>query len=64
MSYPRLDSESGMVVIVALIATIIGSILVSSYMTVVISESRNSIRQKQSAQSLLLAEAGLEKGLY
>lgn len=64
MSYLKLDSESGTVIVVALVATIIGSILAGSYMTVVISESRNSVRQKQRAQSLLLAEAGLEKGLY
>gem|GEM_PF-2558059 len=64
MSHPKLDSESGTVIVVALIATIIGSILAGSYMTVVLSESKNSIRQKQSAQSLFLAEAGIEKGLY
>jgi hypothetical protein len=62
--YLKLDSESGMVMAVVLIVALIGSILAGSYMTVVISESRNSVWQKQRSQSFFLAEAGIEKGLY
>ena len=60
----RLNDESGMVMVVAVMVTLIGSILAGSYMAVVLSEFKNSIWQKQRAQSLFLAEAGLEKGLY
>jgi hypothetical protein len=64
MLYLKLDSESGMAMVVAVIATIIGTVLVGSYMTLVISESKNSVWQKQRSQASFLAEAGLEKGLY
>jgi hypothetical protein len=64
MLHPKLDSESGMAMVMALVVTFIGTILASSYMTAVISESRNSVWQKQRAQSFFLAEAGIEKGLY
>ena len=64
MSHLKLDSESGMAMVVAMVATIIGTVLVGSYMTIVISESKNSVWQKQRAQALFIAEAGLERGLY
>ncbi|MFC1717908.1 hypothetical protein ACFL6S_29880 [Candidatus Poribacteria bacterium] len=58
------DNESGMVLLVALVVTLLSTILASSFMSITIYESRHSVWQKHKAQSLLLAEAGVEKSLY
>ena len=60
----RFGGESGVALVVALIVTILGTILAGSYMTVVISESRNSVWQKHRVQSLFISEAGIQEGLY
>ena len=60
----KLKNESGMVMLVVLIMAFISSWLASSYMTVVVSESRHSVWQKHRTQSLFLAEAGVETALY
>ena len=60
----KLGNESGIALIVALIVSVLGTVLAGSYMIVVISESRNSVWQKHRVQSLFLAEAGIEKGLH
>ncbi len=60
----RLNSEAGIAVIIAMVMTFIGSIIASSYLSLVVYESRNSIWQKQRVQALFLAESGVQKGLY
>ncbi len=64
MFYLKQDNESGMVLLVALVVTLLSTILASSFMSITIYESRHSVWQKHKAQSLLLAEAGVEKSLY
>lgn len=53
-----------MALLVALIVTFLGTILAGAFMSVTIQESRHSVWQKHRAQSLFLAEAGVEKTLY
>ena len=53
-----------MAMLVVLIMAFVSSWLASSYMTVVVSESRHSVWQKHRTQSLFLAEAGVEMALY
>jgi len=60
----KLNNESGMAMIVAMVVTLIGTLIASSYMETVIHESRRSTRQKQSKQLLFLSEAGVEKSRY
>jgi hypothetical protein len=60
----RLNSELGMTMLIAVIVTFLGTILAGSYLSMVNYESRHSVWQKHRAQSLFLAEAGIEKGLY
>ncbi len=60
----KLNSELGMTMLIAVIVTFLGTILAGSYLSMVNYESRNSVWQKHRAQSLFLAEAGIEKGLY
>ena len=64
MFCPKLKDESGMVMIVIMAVTLVSTILTTSYMGLVIHESREATRQKHRVQSLFLAEAGLEKSLY
>ncbi len=64
MFHLKLDNESGMVLLVALVVTLLGTVLAGSYMSITIYESRHSVWQKHKAQSLLLAEAGVEQSLY
>ncbi len=58
------DSESGMVLLVAVVVTFLGTILAGSFMSITIYEARHSVWQKHRAQSLFLAEAGVEQALY
>jgi hypothetical protein len=58
------DSESGIVLIVVMMATLVSSLLATSYMSIVMHESKNAVWQRQRVQSLFLAEAGVQKGLY
>ena len=60
----RLNSELGMTMLIAVIVTFLGTVLAGSYLSMVNYESRHSVWQKHRAQSLFLAEAGIEKGLY
>jgi len=60
----KLRNESGMAMIVAMMVTLIGTLLASSYMGAVIHESRTASAQKQRTQLLFLAEAGIEQALY
>ena len=60
----RRDSESGIVLIVVMMATIVCTLLATSYMSIVIHESGNAVWQRQRVQSLFLAEAGVQRGLY
>jgi hypothetical protein len=64
MFYTKLKDESGMALLIAVVVTMLGSLLVASYMSVTINESRNSVWQKHRVQSLFLAEAGIEKAIY
>ena len=64
MFYTKLKDESGMALLIAVVVTMVGSLLVASYMSVSINESRNSVWQKHRVQSLFLAEAGIEKAIY
>lgn len=64
MFHLKLDNESGMVLLVALVVTLLSAILAGSFMSITIYESRHSVWQKQRAQSLLLAEAAVQKSLY
>jgi hypothetical protein len=60
----KLNNELGMTMLIAVIVTFLGTILAGSYLSMVNYESRNSVWQKHRAQSLFLAEAGIERGLY
>ena len=60
----KLGNESGMALLIAVVMVFIGSMLAASYTSIVIHESKQSVRQKHRAQSLFLAEAGVEKSLY
>ncbi|MFC1714484.1 hypothetical protein ACFL6S_12520 [Candidatus Poribacteria bacterium] len=60
----KLNSESGMALLVAMFVTFLSSIMLTFYMGSVIQESKHSVWQKERAQSLFLAEAGVQKGLY
>ena len=64
MFYTKLNDESGMALLIAVVVTMLGSLLVASYMSVTINESKNSVWQKHRVQSLFLAEAGIEKAIY
>jgi len=64
MSHLKLNNESGMVLLVALVVTFLGTILASSFMSITIHESRHSVWQKHRAQSLFLAEAAVQQSLY
>ncbi len=64
MFYTKLKDESGMALMIAVVVTMLGTLIVSSYMSVAINESRNSIWQKHRVQSLFYAEAGIEKAIY
>ena len=64
MFHLKLNNESGMVLLVALVVTLLSTALAGSFMSLTIYESKHSIWQKHKAQSLLLAEAGVEKSLY
>ncbi|MFC1713967.1 hypothetical protein ACFL6S_09870, partial [Candidatus Poribacteria bacterium] len=50
--------------LVALVVTFISTIVAGSFMSLTIYESRHSVWQKRRAQSLFLAEAGVEHTLY
>lgn len=58
------DNESGIVLIIVMMATLIGTFLATSYMSIVMHESGNAVWQRQRVQSLFLAEAGVQRGLY
>jgi len=58
------DSESGIVLIIVMMVTLVGTILATSYMSIVMHESGNAVWQRQRVQSLFLAEAGVQRGLY
>lgn len=60
----KLDNESGIALMIAVVIVFIGSMLAVSYTSVVIYETKHSLWQKNRAQSLFLAEAGIEKSLY
>ncbi len=60
----KLKSESGMVLIVSLVVTVLSTLLATSFIGAVIYESRKAELQKQNTQLLFLAEAGLERALY
>ncbi|MFC1715787.1 hypothetical protein ACFL6S_19115 [Candidatus Poribacteria bacterium] len=60
----KLNSESGMALLVAMFITFLSSIMITFYMGSVIQESKHSVWQKERAQSLFLAEAGIQKGIY
>jgi len=60
----KLDNESGIALMIAIVIVFIGSMLAVSYTSVVIYETKHSLWQKNRAQSLFLAEAGVEKSLY
>lgn len=60
----KLNSELGMAMLIAVIVTFLGTVLAGTYLSMVNYESRHSVWQKHRAQSLFLAEAGIEKGLY
>ncbi len=60
----KLDNESGIALMIAIVIVFIGSMLAVSYTSVVIYETKHSLWQKNRAQSLFLAEAGIEKSLY
>jgi hypothetical protein len=60
----RRNSESGIVLIIVIVATLISTLLATSYMGIVMHESKNAVWQRQRVQSLFLAEAGVQKGLY
>lgn len=64
MLYIKPKSESGMAMFVVMMVSFLSAVLVTSYMGFVIQEFRHSIWQKEKAQSLYLAEAGIQKGLY
>lgn len=64
MLYIKPRSESGMAMFTVMIVSFVSSILITSYMGFAIQESRHSIWQKEKAQSLYLAEAGIQKGIY
>ena len=64
MLHLKLRSESGMALLVAMFITFLSSIVITFYMGSVIQESKHSVWQKERAQSLFLAEAGIQKGLY
>ena len=64
MTYPKLNNETGLAVIIAMAMIFVSSIIASSYLTLVIGESRNSVWQKERVQALFVAEAGVQKGLY
>ena len=57
----RRDSESGIVLIVVMMATIVCTLLATSYMSIFIHESGNAVCQSQRVQSLFLAEAGVQR---
>ncbi|MFC1718437.1 hypothetical protein ACFL6S_32575 [Candidatus Poribacteria bacterium] len=60
----KLNSESGMALLVAMFITFLSSIMITFYMGSVIQESKHSVWQKERAQALFLAEAGIQKGVY
>ena len=60
----KFNNESGMAMLVVLIMAFVSTWLASSYMTVVVTETRHSFWQKNRTQSLFLAEAGVERALY
>lgn len=64
MFYTKLKDESGMALLITVLVTVVGSLLMASYMSVAINESRSSVWQKHRVQSLFLAEAGIEKAIY
>ena len=64
MTHLRLNNEAGLALIIVTIMIFISSIIASSYMSFVVSESRNSVWQMQRVQALFVAEAGVQKGLY
>lgn len=64
MFYPKLNNESGMVLLVALVVTFLSTMLAGAFMSITIQESRHSSWQKHEAQALFLAEAGVEQSLY
>jgi hypothetical protein len=64
MLYSKLNDESGMVMFVVMIVTLLSSILMTSYMSFVVQESKHSVWQKEKSQALFLAESGIQKGLY
>ena len=64
MTHLRLNSEAGIAVIITMIMIFISSIIASSYLSLVLYESRNSVWQMQRVQALFVAEAGVQKGLY
>lgn len=60
----KMNSEAGMAMIISLAIILISSLLASSYMTIVIGEAKNAAWQKNRAQALFIAEAGIQKCLY
>jgi hypothetical protein len=60
----KLNNESGMALLVAMFVTFLSSIMLTFYMGSVIQESKHSVWQKERAQALFLAEAGIQKGIY
>ena len=64
MFHQKLNDKSGMALLVVLVIALVSTILASSYMGSVISESRHSVWQKNRAQSLFIAESGVQAALY
>ena len=62
--YPKLRNESGMALLTAMFIALLSSIVITLYMGSVIHESKHSVWQKERTQSIFLAEAGIQKGLY
>ena len=64
MFHLKLNDESGTAMIVAVSVAFVGAVVASAYMGSVVSESTHSVWQKHRAQSLFLAEAGVQRALY
>jgi len=64
MFHLKLNNESGIILLVALIVTFLSTMAAGAFMSITVHESRHSVWQKEEAQALFLAEAGVEKSLY
>ena len=64
MFHLKSNDESGMALVIVVMMALVSTLLASSYMGSVISESRHSVWQKNRVQSLLIAESGVQAALY